>query len=45
MCLLQVRLDPCDDMVLERAFDKLVEEVGREKFMNVGTGEVICEWL
>jgi hypothetical protein len=37
--------DPSDEVILERAFDYLVEEVGCQKFVNVGTGKVCCKRL
>lgn len=45
MRLVKISLDPSDNVVLKGAFDELVKEVGREKFVDVGTGEIIREWL
>ena len=36
---------PGNKMVLERALDELVQNVGCEKLVYVCTGKVICEWL
>jgi hypothetical protein len=36
---------PVDKVVLERTLYDLVEEVWRQKFMNVGSGKVSCEGL
>ena len=40
VCLLEPAQDVLDDTLIE-----LVEDVGREKFMNVGTWKVVCEGL
>jgi hypothetical protein len=32
-------------MIFERPFDELMQQVRRKEFMNVGTLEIICEWL
>jgi len=34
---------PVDEVVLKRPFDELVKEIGGEKFVDVCTGEIICE--
>ena len=41
----QVLIDPSDDMIFECSLDDLVEEVRRQKFMNIGTRKELCEWL
>jgi hypothetical protein len=40
-----VVFDPFDQVILECAFDNLVEEVWRDEFMNVGPRKAVCEWL
>lgn len=45
MHLLKIRFNPSNNMILERAFDELVQKVRREKFVDVSTGKVVCEWL
>jgi hypothetical protein len=37
--------DPCHQMVFPATFDDLVENVRRQHFVDVSTGEVICERL
>ena len=41
----KVILDPCNKVVLKRAFDHLVEKIGCEELMNVRSREVISERL
>lgn len=45
MYLIQVIADPRNEMVLKRAFDNLVEQIGAYQFMNISTGKMCCEWL
>lgn len=42
---LQVFLNPCDQMVLEHAFDNLMEEVWGEYLMDISSREGGGEWL
>ena len=44
-CHANIFLHPCNDMVLERALDELVEDVGREELMYVGTWKIVREGL
>jgi hypothetical protein len=41
----QVVFNPGHEMVLERTLDKLMEQIGRKNLVDIGTGEVMCEWL
>jgi len=43
--MVEIILHPCDKVVLERALDELVKEVGCEKFVNISAGEVASKWL
>ena len=43
--LQQVCINPHDEVVLERSFNYLMEEVGRQQLMNVGPREVTRERL
>lgn len=45
LLLLQVFDDPSDEVVLERAFDKLMEDVRRQKFVDICAGKVGREWM
>lgn len=38
-------MHPADQVVFERPFNKLVEEVGREQLVYVGTWEMVRERL
>jgi len=41
----QVFLDPVHQMILESAFDELMENIRRKHFMDVCTWKVIGKWL
>jgi hypothetical protein len=41
----KVILDPCNEVILERSFNHLVEKIRRKELMNVRSGEVIGERL
>jgi hypothetical protein len=41
----QILLHPCYKMVLECAFNKLMEEVRHDQFMNVSTQKSVHKWL
>lgn len=41
----KVLLNPCDDVILERPFDQLVEDIGGNEFINIGTRKVLRKWL
>jgi hypothetical protein len=43
--MMEVLLHPCNEMVLEAAFDDLVKEIRCNKVMNIGTREVIRKRL
>jgi hypothetical protein len=45
MCQDEIVLNPGNKMIFEGAFDDLMEEVGREQFMNICTWKVIGERL
>lgn len=45
MDLINVLLHPRDDVVFEGALDELVQKVGSEELMDVGTGEVRSKGL
>ena len=40
-----VFLDPCHEMILERPLDKLVKQIRGEEFVDVGTWEALCKRL
>jgi len=42
---LEVFTDPCHEMVLEHAFDNLMEEVGRQHLVNICMWKIICKRL
>lgn len=41
----QQLVNPGDEMIMETAFDQLMENVGGDELANVRTGEVVCERL
>jgi hypothetical protein len=41
----QKLVNPHDNMVLERAFDHLVEQIGCQELVDVSSREVVREWL
>jgi hypothetical protein len=41
----QIFIHPHHNVVLERSFDHLMEEIRRQELVNVGTWETVCEWL
>ena len=41
----EVFLYPCNEVIFECAFNHLMEKIGRKKFMNVRSGEIIGERL
>lgn len=45
MDLFEVRIDPCDDMILERPLDDLMQQVRRKHLIYVGSWESVSEWL
>jgi hypothetical protein len=45
MMLHKVIPDPSDKMILKRALDQLVKDIGGQKFMDVGTWKVIGKRL
>ena len=45
MLALQSLLHPSHQVVFERAFDQLVEQIRRDKFVDVGTWEALCKRL
>jgi hypothetical protein len=38
-------LDPCHQMVLEDPFDELVQDIGGDQFMDVGSWKIFCKGL
>ena len=44
-CDVDVVLDPCNEVVLERAFHELVQDVGRKKLVDVSSRKVVRERL
>ena len=38
-------LNPCNNVILECAFDELMQDIGRDQLMDVGSGEILCEGL
>lgn len=45
MLKMQVLVNPGDGMILESPLDDLVQKIGREKFVDVGTGKASGKWL
>lgn len=45
MGMLEVLEYPVNEMVLESAFDKLMENIRRQQFIYVSSGKVVREWL
>jgi hypothetical protein len=45
MGLLQIIFNPLDEVIFKCALDKLMEKVGRKKFVNVRSREPHREWL
>ena len=45
MCEDEIPIDPHNYVVFECPFDYLMEEVGRNQLMDVGSWEVVCKWL
>lgn len=45
MLQFEILLNPCDQVVLKYSLDDLVQNVGCNQHMNVGTWEVVREWL
>lgn len=45
MLHIKIIIDPRYEVVFECPFDDLVEEIGREEFMNVRAREPMCERL
>jgi hypothetical protein len=43
--MLQVFIDPFNEVILEYTFDELVKNIGREELVYVSTREAMCEWL
>lgn len=41
----QVLLNPGDKVVFEGTFDKLMQDIRGQKFMDVGTWIIIRKWL
>jgi len=41
----EITLNPSNEMILKSAFDDLMEEIGREHFMNICTWKIIGERL
>jgi hypothetical protein len=41
----EIFTNPGDEVVLERAFDDLVEEIRAQQFMNIGAGKSGSKWL
>jgi hypothetical protein len=41
----EILTDPGDEVVLERAFDDLVEEIRAQQLMDIGAGKSDSEWL
>lgn len=42
---MDVVLNPSDNVVLEGSLDKLMEDIGRQEFVDISTGEVAREGL
>jgi hypothetical protein len=32
-------------MIFKDSFDELMQNIWSEQLMDIGTGEVVCEWL
>lgn len=43
--LLDVLADPRNEMILESAFDYLMEEIGGDELINIGAREIVSERL
>jgi len=41
----EIFLHPFNDVVLERPFNNLMQDVGGQKLVNVGPGKICSEWL
>ena len=41
----KVFTDPCNEVILECAFDDLVKEVTRDELVDICMRELMCEWL
>jgi hypothetical protein len=41
----QIFPNPGNQMILESPLNELMKQVGRQHLVNIGTREVICEWL
>jgi hypothetical protein len=41
----KVLIHPCDNMILERAFDNLMKKVRQQKLVNIGTRKIVRKWL
>jgi hypothetical protein len=41
----EVLFDPHNEVVLEGTFNQLMENIGGQKFVNVCSQKIICEWL
>ena len=42
---MNVFFNPSDEMIFESSLDNLMQEIGRNQFMNVGPRKMIGEWL
>jgi hypothetical protein len=40
-----VRGNPSDEVVFERSFDNLMQQIWREKFMDICSWKFISKWL
>jgi hypothetical protein len=45
MGVMKIVPNPSDEVIFENTFDKLMEEVGCEQFMNVGAGKAVSKGL
>jgi hypothetical protein len=45
MFVIQIFIDPCDNMVLEGSLHNLMEEVGHEEFMDISPRETVGKGL
>jgi hypothetical protein len=45
ICLLEVFMNPLDQVIFEYTLDELMEDVGCEQFMDISSRESVSEWL